>query len=313
MWKNWPVLALTLALPIVPLTPLPGSGAAEPAMPAAVQTNGTMTSEEDHALNWMNLADGLDLTLLTEPDEGQAPVEVTIVRMAPDRYEFSLHSVAWDGPPARTIGEWAESLNLTAAINAGMYLPDGKTSTGYMRRGEDLNNSRIASRYDGFFVSGPRRAGLPQAAVLDRSVDEWENLLPAYDVVAQNFRLFGPNGSQLWPQNGPVHAVAAVAQDEDGRILFLHCREAVSVHRFVSVLNAHPDLRLRAAIYVEGGGQAAMTLRLPGHSATWTGRNAASLLLGSDDAASPLPNIIGVRPRQRPDQSPDTERTAGSP
>ncbi|MCH5277587.1 MAG: phosphodiester glycosidase family protein [Desulfovibrionaceae bacterium] len=308
MWKNWPVLALAM----LPLLPLPGSGA-EPPSPPAVQTAREAARQAGHALSWTNLAAGLDMALLTEPDEGQAPVQVTIVRMEPDLYEFSLHSEAWDGPPARTIRQWAESLNLTAAINAGMYLPDGKTSTGYMRRGEDVNNSRIASRYNGFFVSGPRRAGLPPAAVLDRAVDDCEKLLPAYDIVVQNFRLFGPGGSHLWPRNGPVHAVAAVAQDEDGRILFLHCREAVSVHRFVSALNAHPDLRLRAAIYVEGGGQAAMALRLPGQSAVWAGRSAASLLLGSEDAVITLPNIIGARPRQGLAQSTDTERTAGSP
>lgn len=294
MWKYWPILLLSLTLSAAqpPLLPPQDAAAGELSSPETAET------EAGHALNWANLADGLDLAFLVEPEEGQVPVRVTALRLDPDHYEFSLHSVAWDGPTALSIEKWAETLNLTAAVNAGMYLPDGKTNTGYMRRGKDLNNSRIASRYGGFFVCGPRREGLPAAVVLDRSVDDWETLLPDYDVAVQNFRLFGPGGAQVWPENGPVHAVAAVAQDEDGNILFLHCREAVSVHRFVDVLNAHPDLRLRAAIYVEGGSQAAMTLRLPGRNATWAGRNAASLFLGGEDGRSPLPNIIGARPRE---------------
>lgn len=292
MGKYWNKLVLPLALLAI-LHPSPGAAAGEVARP----TPAVPETEAGGTLSWVTLADGLDLALLAEAAADQEPVRVTVLRFDPARYEFSLHSVAWDGPTARGIEEWAEALDLSAAINAGMYLPDGKTSTGYMRRGQSLNNSHIAGRYGAFFVCGPRREGLPPAAVLDRAVDDWEALLSAYDVVVQNFRLFGPGGVQVWPEDGPVHAVAALAQDQAGNILFLHCREAVSVHRFVDVLNAHPDLRLRAAMYVEGGSQAAMTLRLPGSSATWAGRNAASLLLGGKDGRSPLPNVIGARPR----------------
>lgn len=295
MGKYWHSCLLSLALlaVLVPSFQAIAAEAGESTRPTPAET------EAGHALAWAHLADGLDLAVLAEPLEGREPVRVAVLRLDPARYEFSLHSVVWDGPAARGIAEWAEALDLTAAINAGMYLPDGKTNTGYMRRGQALNNSRIATRYGAFFVCGPRREGLPQAAVLDRAVDDWEALLPAYEVVVQNFRLFGPGGRQVWPEGGPVHAVAAVAQDQAGNILFLHCREAVSVHRFVNVLNAHPDLGLRAAMYVEGGSQAAMTLRLPGSAATWAGRSAAELFLGAG-GRSPLPNIIGARPRPLP-------------
>lgn len=296
MGKYWHKCVWPLALLAVLCPPfqVEAAEAVEKTRPAPAAT------EAGRAVAWARLADGLDLAVLAEPEQGQEPIRVTALRLDPARYEFSLYSVAWDGPAARNIAEWAETLDLTAAINAGMYLPDGKTSTGYMRRGQALNNSRIAARYGGFFVCGPRREGLPQAAVLDRSVDDWEALLPAYEVVVQNFRLFGPGGAQVWPEDGPVHSVAAVAQDQAGNILFLHCREAVSVHRFVNVLNAHPDLGLRTAIYVEGGSQAAMTLRLPASAATWAGRSAAALLLGGGGGRSPLPNIIGARPRAVP-------------
>lgn len=249
---------------------------------------------------WRNLAPGLDLATLAAPRDGQAAVLVTALRIDPARYDFSLHSVLWDGPLPRTMEQWAETLDLTAAINAGMYLPDGRTNTGYMRRGELHNNSRIAAKYGGFFVCGPRKPGLPGAAVLDRTVDDWENLLPEYEVAVQNFRLFGSRGAQIWPENGPVHAVAAIAADSGGRILFLHCRESVTVHRFVEILQAHSGLSLSAGIYVEGGSQAALTLRLPARQVTWAGRSAAQFLLGGPGGQTPLPNVIGVRPRPRP-------------
>ena len=85
--------------------------------------------------------------------------------------------------------------------------------------------------------------------------------------------------------------------DKAGRILFLHCRDAVTVNRFVDILNAHPALETASAIYVEGGSQAAMALRLPGRSMVWAGRNAAEALFGGDGSRLPLPNVIGARPR----------------
>lgn len=275
---------------LTPTAPWQGAGA-----PLSVPV-----TRAGHDMVWENLGQGLDLAALAAPRDEQAAVLVTVLRVDPAYYDFSLHSVLWDGPLARTIEQWAETLDLTAVINAGMYLPDGRTNTGYMRRGELHNNSRIAARYGGFFVCGPRQAGLPGAAVLDRTVDEWETLLPQYEVVVQNFRLLGARGAQIWPENGPVHAVAAIGADAEGRILFLHCRESVTVHRFVEILLAHPDLHLTAAVYVEGGSQAALTLRLPGRSATWAGRSAAQFLLGGEGGQTPLPNVIGARPRARP-------------
>ena len=250
------------------------------------------------SLCWSLLEPGLALALLAEahssPKQGH---RITVLRIDPGYYDFCLYSTAWDRTGAMTIGQWAETQNLTAAINAGMYLPDGHTSTGYMRRGEAHNNSRIAEKYGGFFVCGPRRPDLPGAAVLDRTVDDWERLLPNYDVVVQNFRLMGPHGEQTWPEDGPAHAIAAIGMNAAGHILFLHCRDAISVHRFVEILNAHPELDISAAIYVEGGSQAAMALRLPGFQQVWAGRNAAEALFGGDGSHLTLPNIIGIRPR----------------
>lgn len=244
--------------------------------------------------SWEVLAPGLELATLENPaDPG---VRIAALRIDPERYDFSLHNVLWDGEPARPLEAWAENLDLTAAINAGMYLPDGRTGTGYMRRGEARNNRRIADNYGSFFVAGPRVAGLPGAAVLDRSVDDWETLLPQYEIVVQNFRLLGPDGAQLWPENGPMHAVAAVGMDRAGRILFLHCRSAVTVHGFVRVLLASPGLELIAAMYVEGGSQAAMLVRLPGFRQLWTGHHPADLFFGQVGRIAPLPHILGVRP-----------------
>ncbi len=255
-----------------------------PAAPAA-------RAEDAAPLAWQPLAPGMDMAVLEHRDPDL--VRVAVLRIDPDQYEFCLFSSAWSGTSPRTLRDWAESEGLVAAINAGMYLTDGRTHTAYMRQGDQYNNSRLAKRYGAFFVAGPRRPALPPAAVLDRSEDGWQELLSDYATVVQNFRLIGPGGTQVWPQDGPTHAVAAVGEDADGHILFLHSRAPVSVHRFARALLACPALGLTSAMYVEGGAQAAMMLRLPDLQIIWTGLPDLPLV----QAEPLLPNILGVKAR----------------
>ena len=230
-----------------------------PAMLGAEEPEPALTLPGD-AIIWLSPEKGLDMARLAyvedKGDEFSRRIVIRVLRFDTDEYDFRLFSSRWEGQSIPTMREWAASKALTAAINASMYLKDGQTSTGYMRSGERTNNSRIVSRYGAFFVAGPRENGLPRAAVLDRSVDDWQNLLPRYDIVVQNFRLMGPDSQQIWPAKGPEHAIAAIAEDMNGRILFLHCSDPASVHDFVEALKAHTDLNLNSAMYVEGGSEA---------------------------------------------------------
>lgn len=79
-----------------------------------------------------------------------------------------------------------------------MYLPDGVTSTGYLRTGETVNNGRVVSKFGAFFVAGPDSPDLPGADLLDRSTDDWENLLPHYTMVVQNYRMISSDRRLLW-------------------------------------------------------------------------------------------------------------------
>ena len=247
---------------------------------------------------WMSPEPGLDMARLSytrdRGDDFSRRLVIRVLRFDTAYFDFHLFSSRWEGSSVPTMREWADNKNLTAAINASMYLKDGLTSTGYMRSGSRTNNSRIVSRYGAFFVAGPKDDSLPRAAVLDRSVDDWQNLLPRYDIVVQNFRLMGPDGQQIWPEHGPEHAIAAIAEDMNGRILFLHCADPASVHDFVEALNAHKNLNLNSAMYVEGGSEASLLLRLPRDFHVWNGMSPASYMFSSRGDAIPLPNILGA-------------------
>ena len=245
--------------------------------------------------SWRELEPGISLASFTIESEAFFPPTITVLRLDPGQVEFVLLNSSSAGK-AKSLNGWADREGLVAAINASMYLPDNQTSTGYMRNGEHENNSRIVTNFGAFFVAGPRDPALPGAALLDRVRDPWEERLPLYDIVVQNYRLIDVNGRMLWTPGGPSHAVSAIGQDRQGNILFIHCREPMTGAEFGNLLLTLP-LDLHMVMYVDGGSQAGLLVRAGDLSEVWMGRHVADLWTSGNKNA-PLPNVIGVKRRK---------------
>ncbi|MCX4310509.1 MAG: phosphodiester glycosidase family protein [Desulfovibrio sp.] len=261
-------------------------------MRVAEKTRGedSLGLEEKGRAQWLELEPGLDFgEFRLDPEEAK----ITALRIDPDRFDFLLGSSSRMDGKTRTLGQWARDIDLAAAINASMYLPDGSTSTGYMRHGEHVNNPRIAGRFGAFFVAGPKRVGLPRAAIIDRDMPDWRKILEDYDLVVQNYRMINSKRRILWSPGGPLYSISAVAQDGKGRILFLHSRSPVEAYSFAQQL-LHLPLDVRTVMYVEGGAQAGLLVRTDKLSREISGAHAPSLLI-TGNLKAPLPNILGAR------------------
>ena len=241
---------------------------------------------------WTDVAPGLAVQEFSS-EEGPT---LLVLRIDPAQNDFVLGAASLDGRGARPLGKWAEEYNLLAAINASMYLPDGLTSTGYMRYGEHINNGRQVSRFGAFFVAGPDRDDLPRAALLDRESANVSALLPHYRLVVQNYRMTTHDGKILWAEGGPLYAISAVGQDAQGNILFLHCREPIEAYEFASHAMSLP-LQLRQLMYVEGGGQAGLLLRTSALVRDVSGQSRNPLLVSGKYGVA-VPNVIGVVGRE---------------
>lgn len=261
------------------------------------------------APDWQFLAQGLEIAFFPGLDGQGKALEMVILRINPRDFVFSVHAATQEGQP-QSLTSWARRHGLTAAINASMYLPDGLTSTGYLRVGGHVNNSRMGERLGAFFVSEPGEAEgrkrdatpaardtLPEATLLDRTVDDWRNLLPRYRNVVQNYRIISADRRILWKPGGPRHAIAAVGRDGKGHILFIHCREPLTGADFGSLLLELP-IDVRLVMYTEGGSQAGLFVQSGPVRRIWTGRHPADIWT-SGGLAVPLPNVIGIRPRTR--------------
>ncbi|MDY0203012.1 MAG: phosphodiester glycosidase family protein [Desulfovibrio desulfuricans] len=276
------------------------TGNPQPPTPGvAAQTPSAAGVDELGKPAWRQLESGLDFGEFQLTD---SEALLTALRIDPAHFDFILCARSQDGGNLRSLNQWAEQYGLTAAINASMYLPDGITSTGYMRQNGHHNNKRVVQRFGAFFVAGPDSPDLPGAAIVDRDDPQWEQRIGQYRLVIQNYRMTSADRRILWSPGGPHYSISAVAQDGDGHILFLHCRQPVEAYAFAQQL-LHLPLNVRTVMYVEGGGQAGLLVR----SADWkhelAGLSAAGLLVTGDLRAQ-LPNVLGaVRKTTAKDES----------
>jgi hypothetical protein len=228
--------------------------------------------------------------------------EIIVLRLDPKYFDFVLQAAGEHGTQAKTLEEWADAGKLQAAINASMFLPDGLTSTGYMRSGNYENNPHIAKNFGSFFLEDKKEPGLPNAQLVDRTVDDWENLLTKYGLVIQNYRLISAAGRVLWAPGGPEYAIAAVGADHSGRILFILSCDPMPGEDFARIL-LNLNLDLRMAMYVEGGSHASLLARLGEVSTTWLGRWNSDYI-PSGTVARRMPNAIGAK-RSTPISTPE--------
>lgn len=247
-------------------------------------------SPDTRRINWLNLENGLDFAEIVL--EG-GDLEISILRIDPEFYDFALESIGKTGGKPRTLSQWVTDLDLVAAINASMYLPDGVTSTGYMRDGAYTNNPALAKRFGAFFLASPHDPALPGAVIVDKDNSDWSTLLEKYATVIQNYRMTNSKRHILWAPGGPLYSISAVGQTGDGKIIFLHSRKPVDAHYFAGEILKLP-LDVKTIMYVEGGAQAGLAINTPRLKRILANPHARSLLV-TGNLNAVLPNIIAVR------------------
>lgn len=272
-----------LQLPAAPLAPAPD----QPAAPA-----GQGLDHKGRPI-WRELQPGLEFCEL-RPQESDT--KIAVLRIDPRYFDFELASASRTNEKSRSLAQWATEKNFAAAINASMYLPDNRTSTGYMRSGDYVNNGRIMDRFGAFFAADPKKPGLPNATIIDRDDPDWRKKLDDYDTVIQNYRMVNSKRRILWYPGGPIYSISAIALDGVGRILFLHSRMPVEAYSFVQEL-LHLPLDVRTVMYVEGGAQAGLVVDAGGLKRDLSGPHAPSLLI-TGNLKAVLPNVIGIVPKK---------------
>lgn len=266
---------------------------------------------------WQKLEKGVQFiriaeTIMEESEEENSrkvPFDLNfdVLKFDPAFFDFSVYGAMTDNTESKILLDWLGEYDLQAVINASMYLTDNKTSTGYLRKGKVYSNKHKGKSLGAFFVSHPyaRYQGqIPSCAIIyenDPELDVFfltsekertvENALKKYSVVIQNFKLVDlPASKSVW-KGQRRHAIAAVAQDTENKILLMYASKPLTIQEFRTVLQNNPLLKIKRAMYTEGGVEAGMAYRGKRIFLWQHEENIMLFLKGNIN----IPNVIGVK------------------
>lgn len=266
---------------------------------------------------WQSLEKGVQFiriseTIMTdrgEEDNQKMPLAVNfdVLKFDPAFFDFSVYGAITDKTESKALLAWLQEYDLQAIINASMYLKDSKTSTGYLRKGDIHNNNHVGKSLGAFFIAKPYekyQGKIPACAIIyddepdlgqffaeDEEGQTVENALKKYQVVVQNFKLVDlPENRSVW-KGQRRHAIAAIAQDTENKILLMYASKPLTIQEFRIILQNNPLLKIKRAMYTEGGVEASMAYRKE-HIFLWQHEENIMFFLKGNVK---LPNVIGIK------------------
>jgi hypothetical protein len=187
-----------------------------------------------------------------------------------------------------------------AAINAGMYGTDHRTHLGYLRSNGHVNNRRI-NKYQSVAAFDPRAGeDLPEFRIfdLDAPGTTMKAILRDYASVIQNLRLIKRPGKNRWHRKDQSWNEAALGEDLSGRALFIFSPSKFTMHDLNNELLSL-GIGVVAVQHLDGGKPAQLYIRLGDFELELVGGHQVSSNDGAGAVETPIPNVIGVRPRAR--------------
>jgi Phosphodiester glycosidase len=259
---------------LLPLLATTGAPAAEPA--------------------WRTLQPGVEYAQVEAGDKSAGDARIHVVRIDPARAQLVAVMASAGDRKQRTAAAWCRERKLAVAINLGMYRDDKLTNVGHAHAPGHVNNASWSEKYKSVLAFGPKKPGLPAAAMVDLDTPGAEGGLGAYGTVIQNLRLIRAPGRGVWGKQDRRWSEAAVAADRAGRILFIFSRRPYPMQELNDTLLALP-LGIIAAMHVEGGPEASLSIHAGGVDLDLNGSYETGFNENDDEHGQwPIPNLLAV-------------------
>jgi uncharacterized protein YigE (DUF2233 family) len=257
-------------------------------------------SAEPQEVDWNALEPGLLLKLFEAPQKSHiGDSQITVLKIDPNAFSVDIYCASEFGDRLRSISEWGREFDLAAAVNAGMYGRDLRTSVGYLKSGNHLNNGRLNRSYNSIFSCGPLRENIPPVQIIDRRYQDFSEWKDKYRSFSQSIRMISCQQQNVWEQQPKKWSIAALAVDKSGSLLFIHCRSPYSVHDFIDMLLELP-LDIYNAMYLEGGPEASLYYSAGGIEKELIGSYETGFFMNDSNRVSwKIPNVIGVSREKR--------------
>jgi hypothetical protein len=254
------------------------------------------------ASEWQTLAPGMKIRRVqTRKQSTLGDSKITVLRIDPALWELEVTGILQTGETAGHTGrDWARRQKYTAVINAGMFETDQRTHLGYVRSRDHVYNSRV-NNYQSMMAFDPRDGKkVPAFRIfdLDLPATSLQTILADYASAVQNLRLIKRPGVNQWGKQAKEWSEAAVGEDGDGHVLFIYSRSPFSMYDLNQELLA-AGIGVVAAQHMEGGPEAQLYVHAGDTELEMFGSYETSFKENDQNSAAwPVPNVIGVRPRE---------------
>jgi uncharacterized protein YigE (DUF2233 family) len=264
--------------PSPPITPtVPGQHSPSPASASSlpgVTAQSPVAATEVPPESWQQLRPGLErrrINLLSE--EGGVRETLYILSFDPVMYEFEVGYKP--GAPQR-LTDWQREMNALVVVNGGFFTPEYRAAGLIISNGQKEGTS-----YAGFGgMLAITAAGPEVRSLVQQPYDPNEPLLAAI----QSFPMLVTPVNQIgYPrEDGLADRRTVVAQDRQGRILFIVAQTGTLTLHELSRYLADSELDLSIALNLDGGASSGIQLAEPVEGVA---------------PFSLLPIVIAVRPR----------------
>ncbi|MCI0396860.1 MAG: phosphodiester glycosidase family protein [Chloroflexi bacterium] len=271
----WFLLGCVLSGRLPAPTPAPLAHTASPPTlaPGGLPVTALPVPSRPPDTGWETLRPGLERRLITLPRSGIQPVEALyLIRVDPAGYRFD---VAYRPGQPQALEQWLADTGALLVVNGGFY------TEAYVATGLIVVNGRASGvSYQDFggmlaiTAAGPELRWLPE-----QPYDPAEPLLAGL----QSFpMLVRPSGVIYPEEDGLMARRTVVAQDRQGRFLFIIAGTGTFTLHQISRYLVESDLEIEAALNLDGGPSSGLLLAEPADGIP---------------AYAPLPAVIIVYPK----------------
>jgi uncharacterized protein YigE (DUF2233 family) len=251
------------------------------------------------SIEWDRPADGLAIGVW-DPSPLCPEVPALVVSdIDPLLYRISVHYFRNESlPEPPDIHEWQRRTGHDLVFNAGLFRENFAYLGLLYAQGKSVGGKRHAS-WMGLFVAEPIETGPSRAAILDLSMDPFDEQRPPYGEAAQSLMLLDRTGKVRVKQSGKQSQQTIVGVLQNGHIVIMKTTEVASLYAIGRCLHeAYPQIR--QAMAMDGGSSSDLSISpaIQKAAAQLEGSHPWVTLLNTGPTGHVgLPAVIGISPR----------------
>jgi len=245
-------------------------------------------------IQWKLLRTGLQMARIPFPFKIFSDDSVvTLLKLNKDGFDCQLLCASSRGKVDYDAREWAEKEGFDLVFNAGMYLPENPfTARSFMKAGKHINQPKFDTEAGGAFCISENGT----FSIEDFTCKPFDSLKNSSHSLFQAMRMLDCAGRAIsWEKRKQKCSMLVLAEDKDDNLIMAFCKSPMLHAEMVNFL-VNLRLGLHSALYMEGGPEASVHIRLADREINLIGTYVSKTWEKLDNKTfRKLPNVLGIR------------------